>query len=138
MAVAIEGWARRVLERQGMFATLATLSKDGSPMQAVVWYELRGDAILVNSAIGRAWPANLLRDPRFSFVVEDGYDFVGLRGEAEAMTDPEGAQADIAALAHRYHPDDPGAAEAIIRDVFRSQARISFLLHPVAIYEHPA
>jgi PPOX class probable F420-dependent enzyme len=117
-----------------MFATLSTLSADGSPLQAVVWYALRGDAVLVNSAVGRHWPTNLCRDPRYSFLVEDGYEWVGLRGRAEVLDDPEQAQADIAALARQYL--DPDAAKAIIHDTFQPQERISFLLHPASVTEH--
>ena len=133
----IRGWAREMLERPGRFATLATLAPDGAPSQAVVWYLLRGDGIVVNSAVGRRWPSNLLRDPRFNFVVEDGYDWVGVRGVAEPMADPGEAQADIAAMARRYHADEPEKAERIIREQFERQERISFLLHPRAITEHP-
>ena len=137
MTVGIQGWARRFLEREDAFATLATLQEDGSPLQAVVWYALRSDSILVNSAVGRRWPTNLLRDPRFSFVVEQGYEWVGLRGIAEALADQAQAQADIAAMARRYHAADPERAERLIRDGFQRQERISFLLHPHAITEHP-
>jgi len=118
-----------------MFGTLATLSPRGSPLQAVLWYALRGDDILVNSAVGRRWPANLLRDPRFSFMVEDGYEWVAVRGTAEPLHDPIAAQADIAGLARHYR--EPDEAERMIRDVFRHQQRISFLLHAEAITEHP-
>jgi len=134
--VSIAGWAREMLEGPKRFATLATLATDGAPLQAVVWYLLRDDTILVNSAVGRHWPANLLRDPRFSFVVEDGYDWVGVRGVAQALSDPDDAQADIAAMARRYHADDPEHAEALIRERFQRQERISFLLHPRSITEH--
>jgi PPOX class probable F420-dependent enzyme len=133
----ITGWAREVLERPQRFATLATLAPDGAPFQAVVWYTLRGDVIVVNSAVGRRWPANLVRDPRFSFVVEDGYDWVGVRGLAEPLSDQAEAQADIAAMARRYHADDPGHAESLIRERFQRQERISFLLHAQAVSEHP-
>lgn len=135
--IAIEGWARQMLERPRRFATLATLNPDGAPFQAVIWYALRGDTIVVNSAVGRRWPANLLRDPRFSFVIEDGYDWVGVRGEAEAMTSQEAAQADIAAMARHYHADDPEHAEELIRGRFERQERISFLLHAQTVTEHP-
>ena len=137
MAVRIDGWARRFLERPGAFATLSSLAPDGAPMSAVVWFGLRDEAILVNSAVGRAWPSNLLRDPRFSFVVEDGYRWLGARGRAEALTDQSAAQADIAALARRYHADDPEKAERLISERFERQERISFLLHPSRLSEHP-
>jgi PPOX class probable F420-dependent enzyme len=127
--------ARRFLERPGLFATLATISPDGTAHQAVIWYELRGDAIIINSREGRRWPTNLRRDRRASIAVEDGYDWVGVRGEVEVIDDQAVAQADIASLAHRYYPDDPAAAEADIA-MFRQQKRVSFLLRPEAVYVH--
>lgn len=136
MAIRIEGWARATLERPDAFATLATLSSDGSPLQAVIWYTLRGDDILVNSRAGRRWPDNLIRDPRFSLIVDEGYDYVGIRGTAELLHDPEQAQADIAAMARRYHAGDLDRAERLIRERFQEQERISFLLHPSAVTEH--
>jgi len=137
MGVRIDGWARQFLERPDIFGTLSTLQPDGSPLQAVVWYELRGGDLLVNSAVGRRWPTNLQRDPRFSLLAEQGYEFVSVRGVAETVADPEQAQADIAGLARRYLAADPGAAERLIEDVFLTQRRISFLLHPHAVTEHP-
>jgi PPOX class probable F420-dependent enzyme len=137
VTVPLAGWAREMLERPLRFATLATLTRDGSPRQAVIWYTLRGDTIVVNSAVGRRWPADLLRDPRFSFAVEDGYDWVGIRGVAEPRSDPAEAQADIAEMARRYHADDPAHAEALIRDRFQRQERITFHLHARSVTEHP-
>ena len=137
MTVRIEGWARAFLARPDVFGTLATLEPDGSPLQAVVWFGLRGDDVLVNSAVGRRWPANLLRDPRCSLVVEQAYEWVGIRGRAEALRDPGEAQADIAALARRYHAAEPEKAERLIRERFQRQERISFLLHPEVVSEHP-
>lgn len=133
----IDGWAREFLERPRLFGTLATVGLDGAPMQTVIWYELRGEDILVNSLAGRAWASNLLRDPRFSLVVEQAYEWVGVRGTAEALDDPVAAQADIAAMARRYHAADPDHAERLIRDRFERQERVSYLLHPAAVTEHP-
>ena len=48
------------------FTSIATLDPDGAPRQAVVWYRLDGDEIVLNSAVGRRWPANLIRDARIS------------------------------------------------------------------------
>jgi len=132
----IDGWARETLERKGVFGTLATVSADGSPFQAVVWYLVRGDTLVINSKVGRVWPANLLRDPRLSVVVEDGYDWVGVRGRAQAFTDQATAQADIAEMARRYHAGDPARAERMVI-AFEAQERISFVVHVERVTEHP-
>ena len=135
MARRIKGWAREMLTRPGAFGTLATISADGSAHQVVIWFLVRDDVIVVNSAVGRIWPTNLLRDPRCSLVVEAGYDWVGVRGRVEVITDQVMAQADIAELARHYLAEDPEKAEAMIRDAFEPQERISFLLHPDRVTE---
>ena len=53
------------------YATISTVDPDGSPRPAVVWYAVDGDEIVINSALGRRWPTNLIRDPRLSHAVID-------------------------------------------------------------------
>lgn len=137
MSASIEGWAREMLEREGIFGTLATISADGRPHQAVVWYLVRGDTLVVNSRVGRTWPSNLLRDPRCSLLVEDGYEWASVSGSVEVVTDQPTAQADIAAMARRYNAHDPEGAERMIREGFALQERISFILHPTRVTERP-
>jgi PPOX class probable F420-dependent enzyme len=124
----LQGEVRDFVTGRPRFATLATVDPDGWPHQAVVWFEVRDDVIVVNSMVGRRWPANLLRDPRCTLMVEDAYDYVQVRGVAEAVRDQETAQADIAALAHRYH--DAADAERLVRELFSRQERITFHVHP--------
>ena len=121
------------------FATISTVDPDGSPRQAVVWYTVEGDEIVLNSAVGRRWPTNLVRDPRLSFAVidaADGYRWVGLTGMVEPVTDRDTTQADIAGMCRRYHADDPAEAERIIAEQFERQDRISFRFRASAISEH--
>lgn len=119
------------------FASIATIDPDGAPRQAVIWYRMDGETIVVNSRVGRRWPSNLLRDPRISVAVtdrEDGYRWVGITGTAEPVTDQPTAQADIAAMARHY--DDPDEAEEAIRTRFERQERISFRIVAVTAHDH--
>jgi PPOX class probable F420-dependent enzyme len=115
------------------FATIATIDRDGGPHQAVVWYLAEGKSLVVNSMVGRRWPANLGRDPRFSLIVEDGLEHIVLNGTAEQLADPEEAQQHIAAMARRY--SSPEDAERMIEG-FRGQRRVSFRLTPARVHEH--
>jgi len=115
------------------FAVIATIDPDGAPHQAVVWYRLDGDEVVINSAEGREWPANLRRDPRISLIVADGYRYVQVHGTVSIVDDQAVAQADIAAMARRYHVDRPDHAEELIRDRFTRQKRISFRFRPSRI-----
>lgn len=134
MATDLEPRVRRFLEGPGRHAVLATINPDGSPLQAVVWYQVGADTLLVNSLHGRRWPENLRRDARFSLTVEEGLDYVALRGEAELLDDAEAAQQHIAAMARRYHT--PVDAERLIKDRFRPQRRESFLLRIASVTVH--
>jgi PPOX class probable F420-dependent enzyme len=132
----LTGPVRAFLEEPGRFGVLATVNPDGMPHQCVVWYRVTDRGVLVNSAVGRRWPANLQRDPRASLIVEDEYRYVVLRGTVEVIDDPAQALADISGLARLYHRDDQEAAERLIRDVFATQRRVSFLLRPRSVSTH--
>jgi len=131
---------RAFIAAPGRFATLATLDPDGAPRQAVVWYRLDPDGMLVvNSADGRRWPANLRRDPRVAVAIADTGDgdrWVGLEAEAiEIVDDQAVAQADIAGLAQRYRADHPAEVAADIAR-FRAQHRVTFRLRLVSFHDH--
>jgi PPOX class probable F420-dependent enzyme len=117
------------------YATIATIDPDGGPRQAVVWFALEGDVIVLNSRVGRRWPDNLLRDPRISIAVidaADGNDWVGITGTAIAIEDQAIAQADIARLARRYEAAD---LERQLRE-FEGQQRISFRVAIGRVHVH--
>ncbi|MEP6638691.1 MAG: pyridoxamine 5'-phosphate oxidase family protein [Chloroflexota bacterium] len=120
------------------YATISTIDPDGSPRQAVIWYTLDGDEMVLNSAVGRRWPSNLLRDPRLGLSVIDALDglrWVGLTGTVRPITDPETTQADIAGMARRYEGADPDeVARSIAR--FEAQDRISFRFRPESVHDH--
>jgi hypothetical protein len=133
VSVAIKGWAREFLARPRRYGTLATGDASGAPLQAVVWYALRDDGILVNSRVGRRWPTHLLRDPGVSFLVHDREDYVSVRGQAQRLYEGERALEDILALARSYR--DPADLEASLAE-FRTHERISFLIVPDAVFIH--
>ena len=105
------------------FAALASIDPDGTPHQAVVWYALDGDTILVNSRRGRRWPANLERNTNVHLAVYDDEEpthWVGLKGHARLLRDGGPALDDIKALSRRYGDGDP--------DRFDGQERVSFAI----------
>jgi PPOX class probable F420-dependent enzyme len=123
------------------FASIATLDPDGAPRQAVVWYLFDEGDLVVNSRVGRRWPANLQREPRIAISVvdpEDGMRWVGITGTVETVLDQPRAQADIAAMARRYERHDPAKAEAIIADRFEREERISFRVRIETVHDHLA
>jgi PPOX class probable F420-dependent enzyme len=122
---------------QPRYAAVATIDESGAPRQAVVWFLFDADTIVINSLDGRRWPTNLRRDPRVSIAITDPTDesWIGLTGTVEVIDDQEQAQADIAAMARRYHGEDSAEAKDAIA-TFRTQRRVSFRLRPTNIHDH--
>jgi PPOX class probable F420-dependent enzyme len=105
------------------FVTVSTLRKDGTIHSAPVWVDVDGDEVLLNSSDGRAWPANLRRDPRVTLTVlnhENPYQYLTITGHLAGET-TEGADAHIDALAKKYLGVDeypyrqPGEQRVIFR-----------------------
>jgi hypothetical protein len=119
------------------YAVIAVANADGSPHQNVVWYLLRqderGDALILNSRRGRRWPTNLDRERVASVAIHDGEAAVTIRCRLVDMYGGERAHADAEEMALRYDP--PERANPRI-DRFRTEDRVSFVLHPERIRTH--
>lgn len=89
----------------------------------MLWYELAGDEVLMNTAKGRIKAPNLSLDPRISFCLEDGYRCLTITGTATLVEDQPSAQGDIRRLAIRYHGEEHG--DAMSRDQFGQQERVT-------------
>jgi PPOX class probable F420-dependent enzyme len=122
MADGIDGRSRELLEARN-FCHVATIGSDGMPHVAVVWVDVNGDDVLLNSAEGRAWPEQLRRDPRAMLTVvnlEDPYEYVSIAGRVVEMTH-DGADDHVDALAKKYLGKDeypgrkPGEVRLLIR-----------------------
>jgi PPOX class probable F420-dependent enzyme len=115
---------RKLLEAPN-HTVVSTLNEDGSPHSAVAWISLEDGVLAVNSAEGRAWPANLERDPRVTVVVwNDGNpgEYVEVRGTAGA--DRDDADGHIDRLAKKYIGQD----EYPYRQP--GEVRIKFVIEP--------
>jgi len=127
----------RAFLEQRLFCALATIDPDGAPRQAVIWHLLEEDGrIMINSRVGRRWPANLQREGRVALAITapDGYRWLGLTGRVDEIdTDIERARDDIVALAHRYYPEGPTASSIA---AFRSQSRITFRIAIDGVHDH--
>lgn len=107
MADSIDGRSRELLEDKN-FCHVVTMSGDGLPHVTVVWVNLEGDDILLNGAEGRAWPANLRRDPNVWLTIvnlKDPYEYVTIKGRAVEIT-TDGADEHIDALGKKYLDKD--------------------------------
>jgi PPOX class probable F420-dependent enzyme len=109
-------------------AVVSTHGKDGTIHSTVVWQEPLGDTISVNSAVGRAWPTDLERNPEVNVLVMvegNPYEYVEIRGRAKGTTD--GADEQIDRLAKKFINADTYP--------FRSEGeqRISYHITPTRV-----
>jgi PPOX class probable F420-dependent enzyme len=85
-------------------AALTTLMPDGSPQTSVVWCDVDGTSIRVNTMRGFQKERNMRRDPRVTLL---GYDpreplrYLEVRGRVESMTE-DGALEHLDAIASDY------------------------------------
>ena len=124
MAGKLEGRVRELLE-QPNFVAVATNAEDGAPDVKVVWADVEGDHVVLNSAEGRRWPERLRRDPRVTVTVvnhENPYEYAMIKGRLSDDTH-EGADESIDRLAKKYLGKDeypfrkPGEQRIIVRVV---------------------
>ena len=94
----------RALLQGKNFASLATTMVDGAPQVSIVWIDVDGDTILVNTAEGRTKTENMRRDPRVAICMFDSgdpYRQLMVRGHVTDFLH-DGADAHIDALAKKY------------------------------------
>ncbi|MGZ6260909.1 MAG: pyridoxamine 5'-phosphate oxidase family protein [Candidatus Limnocylindrales bacterium] len=123
----------RFLRASRRYAVIAHTDEEHAPHQAVVWYRLDDEGLLINSLVGRRWPRALQRDGRLAFTVHDEgqggerEDYVTVEAEAVVVATGPAALADIEDLARRYGSDP---------SQFAGQQRISFRLRPRRVSVH--
>jgi PPOX class probable F420-dependent enzyme len=104
------------------FCHVATRNEDGSVHTTLVWVDLDGDRVVLNSAQGRRWPENLKRDGRAWLLIasaEDQYEYVRIDGVLDEATEEDGREV-IDALSQKYEgrpypPLKPGEVRVTLR-----------------------
>ncbi len=86
------------------FANLATVQPDGTPQVTPVWFDVDGDKLRVNTALGRVKARNMGVNSAVALAIVDPanpYRYVQVRGKVVSSTE-EGADAHIDSLAKKY------------------------------------
>ena len=132
MAATLEGRAREILEAPN-HVVVSIARPDRSVQSVVVWADLDGDNVRLNSVLGRGWPANLQRAKRATVLAmnrTNPYEWVSLETD---LIDASAAGADehIDRLAKKYRGLDsyPGRKPG--------EQRISFTLQPRRVTYRP-
>jgi PPOX class probable F420-dependent enzyme len=132
MAAELSEHVRRRLEEPN-FWHLATVNPDGSPQSTTVWTDLRGDRILLNSALGRKKPRNIEREPRIAMswhgeTENGGYETVAIQGRVVDTIVGDQAEADIDSLAQKYIGQSPYPWRS------PGERRVTFIVEPTHVF----
>jgi PPOX class probable F420-dependent enzyme len=112
------------------FCHVSVPAGDDTIQSVVVWCDVDGDRIVLNSAEGRDWPANLRRAGRATLTVmnlENPQEFVTVVARVVEDTN-DGADDVINALAHKYNGRN--------YDFAPGQQRVTFRLAPERVVRH--
>lgn len=85
-------------------AAVSTIGRDGYPQTSVVWCDVDGDLLRVNTMLGFAKERNMRRDPRVTVVCYDPrrpLRYLEVRGTVMSMT-TAGAAEHLDAIASKY------------------------------------
>lgn len=95
--IALSDTVKKYLDETKVFATVATIGRDGHPHLTVIWLERDGDELLYSTTVDRAQAKNLARDPRVTVMInppDNPYVYAEIRGTATLTPDPERALPD--------------------------------------------
>jgi PPOX class probable F420-dependent enzyme len=100
---ALKDKERKFLDDNPFIGVGTDLREDGSPHSTPVWVDVENGKISFNTALGRAKPRHLEKDPRIALIVtdpQDPYKWVSVSGRAELTK--QGADEQIDKLAKKY------------------------------------
>ncbi len=88
---------------------LATVRKDGRPHVVPIWFVLDGDTLVFTTGEASVKAANMRRDPRVAFCVDDEtppYAYIIIEGTASFSTDSDALLYWATRIAGRYMGED--------------------------------
>ncbi|MBB5911494.1 PPOX class probable F420-dependent enzyme [Nocardia transvalensis] len=116
---------KKHLDTAKVFATIATIGRDGQPHLVVNWIERDGDELVYSTTVTRQQYKNLARDPRITVMInppEDPYRYAQIRGTVTLTPDPERELPDRLSRKYtgqRYADFNPGSANDADRVIVR-------------------
>ncbi len=103
MTVEFSDGLKKHIDNTPVYATLATLSRDGQPHLTVIWIERDGNELLYSTTVGRQQYRDIARDPRVTVMIvppDSPFTYAEIRGTVTITPDPNKELPDR--LSHKY------------------------------------
>jgi PPOX class probable F420-dependent enzyme len=137
MSALIPASHRDLLEKP-VYVVLTTMMPDGQPQSTVVWVDLEGDYVVVNSAKGRQKDKNLRANPKVTVVAVDPQDpmrWIEVRGVVEEIDEASGV-AWIDRLARKYDGVPEFYGHSAAEERRGRETRVTYKIKPVKVTVH--
>ncbi|WP_025351658.1 PPOX class F420-dependent oxidoreductase [Nocardia nova] len=125
MSIELTPELKKILDTSNVYATLATVGRDGQPHLTVIWIDRDGDELIYSTTVSRQQYKNVVRDSRVTVMVnppDRPYLYAEIRGTATVTPDPERALPDRLSLKYTGQPYaqfNPASAEDSERVIVR-------------------
>ncbi len=121
--------------------TLATIGRDGQPHLTGMWYAVLDDEIWLEPKAKSQKAVNLRRDPRVSFLIEDGQTYDALRGVsfegvAEVADDPETIFRVGVSVWERYTGPYTDDAKPAVDQMMHNRIGVRIVTHRTRSWDH--
>ncbi|WP_024806231.1 PPOX class F420-dependent oxidoreductase [Nocardia sp. BMG51109] len=123
MTVEFSDELKKHLDNTKVFATMATIGRDGQPHLTVNWIERDGDELQYSTTVSRQQYKNLVRDPRITVAInppDNPYVYAEIRGTVTLTPDATEELPDRLSLKYTgkryadFNPDSANDAERVI------------------------
>jgi PPOX class probable F420-dependent enzyme len=121
--------------------TLATIGRDGVPHQTAMWYAVLDGEIWLETRPKSQKAVNLARDPRVSFLIEDGHTYDTLRGvsfegTAEIVDDPNAILRIGVSVRERYTGHYTQDLKPSIENLMQKKVGVRIVAHRTRSWDH--
>lgn len=121
--------------------TLATVGPDGQPHLTAMWYAVVNGEIWLETKTKSQKAVNLKRNPRVSFLIEDGQTYdtlrgVSLEGVAEIVDDPDAVFRMGVSLYERYTGPFTDEAQPVIDQMMNKRICVRVVARRVRSWDH--
>ena len=125
---------RDLLTEPNSTTVLVTLMPDGQPQAQVVWVDLEGDTVIVNTEQSRQKAKNLAREPKVTLIAIDRASderYIEIRGVVESLSEADGVEV-INRLAQKYDGQPYFGGRASV-EAQQTQRRVTARIRPTRV-----